>query len=89
MRKSEIPFYLTGGTALSRVDRMRLVQEAKTKEAAADPVILFEIIKSFPIDELSLIRWTTPVDFRVFEKDLDQIANDILNGTHNTLAILS
>jgi len=70
-------------------DWMRLVQEAKTKEAAADPVIIFQILKSFPIDELSSIRWTTPVDFRVFKKDLDQIANDILNGNHNTLAILS
>jgi hypothetical protein len=89
VKKSEIPFYLTGGIALSRVDQMRLVQEAKTKEAAADIVIIFEILKSFPIDELSSIRWTTPADFGVFKKELDQIANDILHGNHNTLAILS
>jgi len=69
-------------------DWMRLVQEAKTKEAAADPVVIFQILKSFPIDELSSIRWTNPLDFRVFGKELDQIANDILNGNHNTLAIL-
>ena len=68
-------------------DWMNLVQEAKTKEAAIDPVILFEILKSFPEAELAYVKWITPVDSKVFKKELDQIAEDILHGRHNTLGV--
>ena len=66
---------------------MNLVQEAKTKEAAIDPVLLFEILKSFPESELSYVKWITPVDSGVFKIELDQIAEDILHGRHNTLGV--
>ncbi len=68
-------------------DWMGIVEEAKTKEGAVDPVIIFEILKSFPEAELSYVKWTTPVDYGVFKKELDLIAEDILHGNHNTLAV--
>lgn len=69
-----------------RFNWMKIVQEAKTKEAGIDPVILFDILKSFPVDELSIIKWVSPVDSKVFKKDLDRIAEEILSGTDNSIA---
>ncbi len=65
---------------------MDVVQEAKTKEAAVDPVSICEILKSFPENLLDTIKWTTPVKYRAFKKELTRIAEDILRGRDNTLA---
>ena len=70
-----------------RFDWMSIIQEAKTKEAGIDPVVLFEILKSFPTDALSTIKWVTPVDSEIFTKDLHQIADDIFQGNHNSLVV--
>ncbi len=67
-------------------DWMTIVQEAKTKEGGIDPVVLFEILKSFPPDALTTIKWITPVAPDDFIHDLHQIADDIFRGRHNTLA---
>jgi hypothetical protein len=64
---------------------MEVIQEAKTKEAGVDPIVLFEILHSFPPDELSTIKWVTPVVQESFMQELHQIADDILQGTHNSL----
>ena len=69
-----------------RFDWKIMVEEAKTKEAAVDPVTLFEILKSFPETELAYVKWIIPVDSGAFKKDLDEIAEDILHGNQNTLA---
>jgi hypothetical protein len=68
-------------------DWISIVEEAKTKEAAVDPVLLFEILKSFPEAELAYVKWSTHVDSGIFKKELDQIAEDILHGRHNTLGV--
>jgi len=67
-------------------DWMTIVQEAKTKEGGIDPVVLFEMLKSFPPDALTTIKWITPVAPDDFIRDLHQIADDIFRGRHNTLA---
>lgn len=64
---------------------MSAIQEAKTKEAGMDPIAIFNILKSFPEGAFSTVKWTIPVDFEVFKKDIDQIAGDILRGSRNTL----
>ncbi len=69
-------------------DWMTIVQEAKTKEGGINPVVLFEILKSFPPDALTTIKWITPVAPDDFIHDLYQIADDIFRGRHNTLARL-
>jgi uncharacterized protein YutD len=68
-------------------DWISMVEEAKTKEAAVDPVLIYEILKSFPEAELSYVKWAIPVDSGIFKKDLDLIAVDILHGRYNSLAV--
>lgn len=69
-----------------RFNWMSIVQEAKTKEAGIDPTVLFNILKSFPEDELSMVKWVAPIDSKAFKKDLERIADEILGGNDNLLA---
>jgi len=62
-----------------------IVSEAKTKEAGIDPIALFEIIGSFPAEEIKAVKWNMPIDENVFIPDLKTIAEDILNGRANSL----
>jgi hypothetical protein len=62
-----------------------IILEAKTKEAGVDPIAIFEIIKSFPPDVLSSIKWDRHVDEKIFSSDLSTIADAIFYGKENTL----
>lgn len=62
-----------------------IILEAKTKEAGVDPIAVFEIIKSFPPDVLSSIKWDMQIDEEVFISDLSTMADDIFYGNENTL----
>lgn len=62
-----------------------IIREAKTKEAGTDPIVFFNILKSFPEDLLPTIKWIIPADTEIFKRELDQIAKDILEGTENCL----
>jgi hypothetical protein len=62
-----------------------IMSEAKTKEAGIDPIALFEIIGSFPPEEIQAVKWNTQIDENNFTSDLKTIANDILNGKANSL----
>jgi len=64
-----------------------VIKEAKTKEAAIDPIALFNIMRSFPENMLSEIKWINPVQPEIFKKELNVIADDILHGNDNTLQI--
>lgn len=64
-----------------------IIQEAKTKEAGVEPEVIFNILKSFPMQELGLIKWTRKTDFDQIKNDLNIIANDILFGNENSLAV--
>ena len=64
-----------------------IIQEAKTKEAGIDPIVIYEILMSFPPDVLSSIKWNIKVDEKIFVNDLFIIANDIFNGNDNTLCL--
>jgi len=68
-------------------DRVSAMQEAKTKEAGIDPMVLFNILMSFPENMLSEIKWTASVQPEIFRKELNRIADDILRGNENTLAV--
>ena len=62
-----------------------IIREAKTKEAGIDPIVIYEILMSFPPDVLSSIKWNMKVDEKAFVNDLSIIANDIFKGNENTL----
>jgi hypothetical protein len=110
VKKLNQPFYLTGGTALSRhyfnhrfSDDLDLFVNndanfnnytetlykafLEKQEAGVDPVVIFEIISSFPIEKLSLIKWVENPDSEIFKKELLQIAEDILYGRENSLSL--
>ena len=60
--------------------------EAKTKEAGVEPDIVYNIIRSFPIEKFGVIRWTRQPEAQKVKNDLDAIADDIFYGRNNSLA---
>ena len=60
--------------------------EAKQKEAAVDPVEIFNLFKSFPFENLNAIKWAQKLDYSKIGKEFDVIAREILNGSDNSLA---
>lgn len=62
-----------------------IVKEAKNKEAGIEPEVIFNILKSFPIGQLELIKWISKPDPFQFKNDLSIIADDIFNGRENSL----
>ena len=62
-----------------------IITEAKNKEAGVDPLSIFEILSSFPLDKLNLIKWVRKPDPLKLINDLSTIAEDIFNGRENSL----
>jgi hypothetical protein len=62
------------------------IEEAKTKEAAVDPVVIYNIFKSFPDNLVEVVKWAMPLDAGKFKNELGQIADDILKGNQNSLS---
>ena len=76
--------------ALATVKRFNwaeIVREASSKEAGLDPVILYDLVKSFPDEGLSGIKWTDqgPEQDTIL-KDLSVMAEEIFEGQDNSLA---
>ena len=65
-----------------------IIREAKTKEAGIEPVVIVEILKSFPSEVLPSVKWDMKVDEKSFIADLSTIADDIFKGNENTLGNL-
>ncbi len=62
------------------------VREASSKEAGIDTLALYDLLKSFPGDELSSIKWIKPEpDYQGIMDDLIVIAEDIFEGRQNSL----
>jgi len=62
-----------------------IIAEAKSKEAAIDPVQIHRILNSFPADELKIIKWAGRIEKDQIMKDIKVIAIDILQGNKNSL----
>jgi hypothetical protein len=65
----------------------QIIHEAQSKEAGIDPITLYEIISSFPISKLELIKWVNIPDYNQFKDDLDKISEDLLHGRENSIAL--
>jgi len=63
-----------------------ILREASSKEAGLDPVVLYDLLKSFPKEELSTIKW---IDRRPDEEiilgDLSVMADELFEGQENSL----
>jgi len=62
-----------------------ILNEAKNKEAGVDPVSIFEILTTFPLDKLDLIKWRDKPDQEEFKRDISIIADDIFYCRSNSL----
>lgn len=62
-----------------------IVREAKQKEAGVEPDTLYTIIRSFPVEQLDLVKWVVKPDYLVLRKELEMIASDIFYGSENSL----
>ena len=62
-----------------------ILEEAKTKEAGVEPEIIYNIIKSFPVETLDRVRWVQKPEYHLVKSDLDQIAEDLFYGKENSL----
>lgn len=62
-----------------------IIREAKLKDASVDPITIYEILSTFPINKLDLIKWVAEIDYKIFEKELKLIAEDIFYGRENRL----
>ncbi len=75
--------------ALAKTKRFNwaaILREASSKEAGLDPVVLYDLLKSFPRQELSAIKWIEPKpDDELFFADLSLMAEDIFSGRANSL----
>jgi len=63
-----------------------VVTEAKSKEVGADPEIIYDILKSFPLKYLDTIKWRVQPDTNTFKHEIQTIADEILYGKNNSLA---
>jgi len=63
-----------------------VINEAKQKEVSIDPIEISKLFKTFPEENLNLIKWTTSVDTVALMKELNLIAEDILEGKENSLS---
>lgn len=66
-----------------------IVKEAKSKEAGADPEIIYDMLRSFPLKYLNTIKWINQPDTDAFKHEIKIIADDILYGRNNSLAFTS
>lgn len=62
-----------------------IIKDAKSKEAGVEPEVIFNILKSFPIEQLNLIKWTNKPDYKLLKLELSQIADDIFFSKENSL----
>lgn len=62
-----------------------MMENALQKEATINPIEVYNILKTFPKNNLSLIRWVQEPDYRAVEFDLNIIAEDLLYGKDNSL----
>lgn len=62
-----------------------IIEEAKKKDLWVEPIEVSRIIKEFPVELLTPIKWVTQPDLKQAQGSLMLIAEDILKGEQNSL----
>ncbi len=62
-----------------------VLEEAKSKEAGVEPEVVYNIIKSFPVEKFDLVRWVKKPVYEKARNDLGKIADDLFYGRENSL----
>jgi len=61
------------------------MREAECKEAVEE-MLIADLLRTFPEEELSGIKWVRPISLEGFRKDRDRILRDIVTKRGNSLA---
>ena len=61
-----------------------IIHEAEKKEAIEE-LMIFDLLKTFPLHMFKNIRWVNPVKIEDFEKDREIILKDLLTKSPNSL----
>ncbi len=64
---------------------MEIFNEAKRKDPGVDPISLSDLFKSFPFENLDLIKWIISPDPDKLKKEFMFMADDILYGKNNSI----
>ncbi len=63
-----------------------IIKEASSKEAGLDPLLIYDLLKSFPREELSTIKWAGRMpDEDLLFSELSIMAEEIFEGLDNGL----
>jgi hypothetical protein len=62
-----------------------IIEEAKHKDLWVNPLDVSRIIKEFPVNLFDSIKWISPVDQKVLDKERLQMHDDIFYGRSNSL----
>lgn len=63
----------------------KIIHEAEQKEVI-DELMVFDLLKTFPLHMFKKIRWINPIKIEEFDKDRQVILRDILTGGPNSLS---
>jgi hypothetical protein len=63
-----------------------ILLEAKSKEAGAQPEVIYDLLRSFPSRYLRSIKWIRPLNIEQFETEIKILAEELLFGQDNTLS---
>ncbi|SVD37762.1 uncharacterized protein METZ01_LOCUS390616 [marine metagenome] len=63
----------------------QVVQEAKSKEAGIEPETIYDILRSFPVEQMNPVKWIQKPSGNEFMNDLRNIFDDILFARENSL----
>jgi len=64
-----------------------IIKEAKSKEAGVEPETMFDILNSFPIDQMHTVKWVNEPAEELFRDTLSLVADDILFGRENSVCV--
>jgi len=67
-------------------DWKELIHEAKEKDNSIDPIVVSNILNSFPKELLDKIKWVKKMNFDILMEKLHIITKDITFGKENSLA---
>jgi len=71
---------------IRRFNWAEIFREASSKEAGLDMLLIYDLLKSFPREELASIKWIEPKpDEHLFMEDLNTVAYEMFEGKDNTL----
>ncbi|MCP4218370.1 MAG: nucleotidyl transferase AbiEii/AbiGii toxin family protein [bacterium] len=61
-----------------------IIHEAEQKEAIEE-LMVFDLLKTFPLNMFSKIRWVSPINGEAFEEDRKAILQDLVAKSNNSL----